>query len=93
MEKIKKVLRAVREFLEGAMNVSASHIIRKEACDANDNFILLLFGDLLGIPNPTSYYTLELLPYLADELEGWERRMLMRRSIIAEKIGQFDFCC
>ena len=51
------------------------------------------FGDLLGIPNPASYYTLELLPFLAEELEGWERRMQGRKGILAEKAGQYDFCC
>jgi len=34
--------------------------IRKEAWDMNDNVMLLLFGDYLGLPNPISYYTLEL---------------------------------
>lgn len=88
-----KILPAIRVFLEGTFEISASNIIRKEAFDTNDNFILLLFGDLLGIPNPVSYYTQELLPYLAEEIEGWERRMQNRKSILAEKVGQYDFCC
>lgn len=89
-----KLLRTViSDFLEGAFKVKASSVIRKEAFDLNDDFMLLLFGDFLGIPNPVSYYTLELLPYLADELESWERRILNRKSIIAEKAGQYDFCC
>ncbi|MFQ6084166.1 MAG: hypothetical protein ACE5WD_12535 [Candidatus Aminicenantia bacterium] len=83
----------ISDFLEGAFKIPASSVIRKEAFDLNDSFLLLLFGDFLGIPNPVSYYTLELLPYLADELEGWERRILGRKSIIAEKVGQYDFCC
>jgi hypothetical protein len=67
-------------------------IIRKEAFDMNDNMMLLLYGDLLGIPNPISYYSLELLPYLAEELEPWQRRMLHRKYIVEEKAAQYDFC-
>jgi len=88
-----KILPFIQEFLESWHRTSATGVLRKEAFDNNDNFIILLFGDLLGIPNPVSYYTLELLPYLAEELEGWERRMQNRKSIVAEKFGQFDFCC
>lgn len=67
-------------------------IIRKEAFDMNDNMMLLLYGDLLGIPNPISYYSLELLPYLAEELEPWQRRILHRKYIVEEKAAQYDFC-
>jgi hypothetical protein len=91
--KSKQLRTVISNFLEGAFKVKASSVIRKEAFDLNDDFMLLLFGDFLGIPNPISYYALELLPYLADELEGWERRILNRKSIIAEKAGQYDFCC
>ncbi|NLB84363.1 MAG: hypothetical protein GX791_09000, partial [Synergistaceae bacterium] len=47
--------------------------------------------DFLGIPNPISYYMLELLPYMADDLVPWERRMQNRKFIIAEKAAQYDF--
>ena len=90
---IDKMLSIIQEIYEGAFISSASDIIRKEAIDTNDDLLLLLFGDLLGIPNPVSYYTLELLPFLSEELESWERRMQNRKSIIAEKFGQYDFCC
>ncbi|PIE55595.1 MAG: hypothetical protein CSA35_00265 [Dethiosulfovibrio peptidovorans] len=66
-------------------------VIRKEAFDENDDLMLLLFGEFLGIPNPISYYTLELLPYVVTELEPWERRIQNRKMILAEKAAQFDF--
>ena len=65
--------------------------IRKEAWDMNDNVMLLLFGDYLGLPNPISYYTLELLPYLAEEMLPWQRRIMNRQSVVAEKAAQYDF--
>ncbi|MBN2286547.1 MAG: hypothetical protein JXQ26_07180 [Tissierellales bacterium] len=65
--------------------------IKKEAMDEMDNFMLLCYGDILGIPLPTTYYTLELLPYLAEDLEGWERRIMARQSVYGDRWG--DFCC
>ena len=53
--------------------------------------MLLLFGDYLGIPNPLSYYMIELLPYVAKDIPGWERRMMNREMIMAEKAGQYGF--
>jgi len=69
----------------------STSFLKKEAYDAQDNFILLCFGDLLGLPLPTSYYTIELLPYLAEDLEAWERRMIRRNEIWQEKWAEFDF--
>ena len=69
----------------------STSFLKKEAYDAQDNFILLCFGDLLGLPLPTSYYTLELLPYIAEDLGAWERRMVKRSEIWQEKWAQFDF--
>ena len=80
-------------FLKGAFDFKdkSNRFLKKEAYDAQDNFILLCFGDLLGLPLPTSYYTLELLPYLVDDLEAWERRMIRRNEIWQEKWAEFDF--
>lgn len=89
----KQLSSVINDFLEGAFKMHASNVVRKEAFDLNDSFFILLFGDFLGLLNPFSYYALELLPYLADELESWERRILARKSIITEKFGQYDFCC
>ena len=91
--KYNQTLTSISDFLNELYRDSTTKIIRKEAYDLNDSFLLLLFGDLLGLPTPFSYYALEILPLLADEIEGWERRILGRKSIIAEKLGQYDFCC
>lgn len=88
-----EILEWARLFVKGTFQNTAGGALVKEAYDANDTVLLLFFGDLLGIPNPASYYMLELLPLVAGELEGWERRMQNRHSIMAEKMGQFDFCC
>jgi hypothetical protein len=48
--------------------------------DEDDLFMLLVFSEMLGVPNPASYYTLELLPVLYDRFHEWHLRMGMERS-------------
>ena len=80
-----------RLFFYGASFDKRMGVVRKEAHDVNDEVMLLLFGDYLGIPNPLSYYMIELLPYVAKDIPGWERRMMNREMIMAEKAGQYGF--
>lgn len=78
-------------FFYGASFDKRLGVVKKEAFDVNDEVLLLLFGDYLGIPNPLSYYMMELLPYVMNDLPGWERRMMNRQMILAEKAGQYGF--
>lgn len=89
-ERLKEV---IAMFFSGAFDFQdkSRSFMKKEALDEMDNFMILCFGDLLGIPTPVSYYTLELLPYLAEDLEKWEMRVLKRESVLADRWG--DFCC
>lgn len=48
--------------------------------DEEDLFMLLVFAESLGVPNPASYYTLELLPVLYERFHEWHRRMGMEHS-------------
>ncbi|PCI54502.1 MAG: DNA helicase [Alphaproteobacteria bacterium] len=48
--------------------------------DEEDLFMLLVFAENLGIPNPAAYYTMELLPIVYDRFHEWHKRMGMERS-------------
>lgn len=48
--------------------------------DEDDLFMLLVFGEMMGIPNPASWYTLELQPLLLERFHDWHTRMGMERS-------------
>jgi len=89
---ITEFLSDLKLFFHGAFDLKnkSTAIIKKEAEDELDNFLLLCFSDLLGIPNPISYYTLEVLPYVAEELDDWELRILGRKSVLAEKAAAYD---
>ncbi|MCU4802259.1 hypothetical protein OB920_17935 [Halobacteria archaeon HArc-gm2] len=88
---------AFREWVEewahglwhGMVEHPASEKIEKEAEDVEDAFLFACFADAFGIPSPISYYTVELLPYLGDEFEAWERRMWDRGSLLERKGQQY----
>jgi len=50
--------------------------IEEALADEMDEFLFICFSENLGIELPTNYYTLELLPYLGDELGAWEEKMM-----------------
>jgi hypothetical protein len=44
-------------------------------------FILITFGDLVGVPILPPYYAMRLLPFIVPEIRGWRRRLLRERDI------------
>lgn len=48
--------------------------------DEDDLFMLLAFSEMMGVPNPASWYTLELQPLLLERFHDWHTRMGMERS-------------
>lgn len=54
--------------------------IARELRDEDDLFMLLLYSDMLGIPNPAFFYTLELYPHMLERFHEWHLRMGMDKS-------------
>ncbi|WP_219339561.1 cory-CC-star protein [Luteimonas salinisoli] len=48
--------------------------------DEDDLFMMMVFAEALGVPNPATYYTLELMPAMYERFHAWHRRMGMERS-------------
>ena len=59
-------LRAAREIYEGVYFAPYRSQIHRELLRERDLFLLLGFSDLLGVPNPVAFYTLELYPELIE---------------------------
>jgi hypothetical protein len=45
-------------------------------------FVLISFGDLLGVPILPPYYSLRLLPFIVPLIGNWKRRMMRERDMI-----------
>ena len=52
--------------------------------EQDDLFMLLIFSEMMGVPNPATYYTLELQPILMERFHQWHTRMGMEYSPLDE---------
>jgi len=48
--------------------------------EEDDLFMLFVFAELMGVPNPATYYTLELQPLLLERFHEWHRRQGLEHS-------------
>ena len=75
-ERLKAFVRGLDEFYKAPYRREFARAAREE----DDLFTLLVASETLGIPNPASFYTLELMPLLYDEFHAWHTRMGMEHS-------------
>ena len=80
-ERIEGIYRAACEVLYGMSVYEWVRECRKSRGELERLFVLIAFGDLLGVPILPPYYTLRLLPYIVPRLERWRRSMLRERDL------------
>lgn len=51
--------------------------------DEEDLFMMLVMSEALGVPNPASGVTLELLPEMLDRMHEWHIRQGLEQSPLA----------
>ncbi|TWT04295.1 hypothetical protein FQV26_15260 [Planococcus sp. CPCC 101016] len=73
-------LKQLIAFYEAVLELPHRSEIARELRDEDDLFLLMLYSEMLGIPNPVYYYTLELYPYMIEEFHDWHLRMGMDKS-------------
>lgn len=74
--RLRELGRLIREFYVAPYRSSLARAAR----DEDDLFMLMVYSEMMGVPNPGAYYMLELLPLLYDRFHEWHRRMGMERS-------------
>lgn len=82
LERVRQTWRQFAEIYEGIFFAPYRHAVARRRQQEEDLFILLCFSELLGLPNPVSFYTLELYPVLYRRFHDWHRRMGMEKSPI-----------
>jgi hypothetical protein len=71
----------LRGFLFGMTMYEQVLTFRKQRADLEHLFVLISFGDLLGVPVLPPYYTLRLLPYIVPLIRNWRYRMLREKDL------------
>jgi hypothetical protein len=79
-DKVRRAVRAVQEFLYGMTIYEWVRGLQRERGEVEHLFVLVTFGDLLGLPILPPYYTLRLLPYVVPLINRWKRSLLRERD-------------
>ena len=85
LDAFKKMSRGMEEFYVSPYRATFAQAQREE----DDLFMMLVLSEALGVPNPASYYTIELLPVMYERVHDWHTRMGLDRS----PLDQFSCCC
>jgi hypothetical protein len=87
-QKLRSIVHAVGEMIYGATIYEMVRDLRQERARIEHLFVLIVFGDLLGLPILPPYYALRLLPYIVPSIETWKRSMLRERDLT--ELAEFD---
>lgn len=75
--RLRVALRSAREIYEGIFFAPYRSAIYREHLKQRDLFFIMGFSDLLGVPNPVAFYTMELYPELIEDFHEWHLRLGM----------------
>jgi hypothetical protein len=87
--KIREKLSRVNDLFTEFYQAPYRGTIARAKRDEDDLFMLFVFSEMMGIPNPVTFYTLELQPILLEKFHDWHKRMGMERS----PIDDIKCCC
>ena len=79
---------ALREFLYGMTGHEFALHARETRNALETIFMVVTFGDMIGLPVIPPYYSLRLLPYTVPDVSTWKRRVLRERDLTEEH--EFD---
>jgi hypothetical protein len=77
----KKSLKVLREILYGLTVHEMDLELRKDRGNLDQLFMLIVFGDLVGLPLLPPYYSMRLLPYIVPSIKTWKRRLLREKDL------------
>ena len=81
LAKSKRLPKVIREVIYGMTVHEMDLELRRERGDLDHLFMLVVFGDLVGLPLLPPYYSMRLLPYIIPSLETWKRSLLRERDL------------
>jgi hypothetical protein len=79
--RLKGLPRILKEILYGMTVHEMDLELRKERGSLDHLFMLVVFGDLVGLPLLPPYYSMRLLPYIVPSLGTWKRSLLREKDL------------
>lgn len=81
VDRLRELGRAFCQVIYGMTIYDMVRELNKARASLEHLFVLVVFGDLLGVPILPPYYSLRLLPYIVPTLDVWRRSMLRERDL------------
>ena len=81
LERAKSFPKVLREIIYGMTVHEMDLELRKERGSLDHLFMLIVFGDLVGLPLLPPYYSMRLLPYIIPFVEKWKRSLLREKDL------------
>lgn len=75
-------IRTLREVLYGLAIHDQVWTLARQRGSLEHLFVLISFGDLLGVPILPPYYSLRLIPFVVPLINNWKRRLLRERDLM-----------
>jgi hypothetical protein len=79
---LQRLNRTLAEILYGLAVHDQVRALARHRGSLEHLFVLISFGDLLGVPVLPPYYSLRLLPFVVPLINNWRRRMLRERDLM-----------
>ena len=81
INKVKSLPKVLREIAYGLTLHEMDLETKKMRGHLDHLFMLIVFGDLVGLPLLPPYYAMRLLPYILPTSERWKRSLLRERDL------------
>jgi hypothetical protein len=79
--KLKSLLPALREVVYGMTIHEMDVELKKEKGNLDRLFLLIIFGDVVGLPLFPPYYSMRLLPFIIPSVRAWKRSLLRDKDL------------
>ncbi|OHD67902.1 MAG: hypothetical protein A2W19_06535 [Spirochaetes bacterium RBG_16_49_21] len=80
-DRLNNCRKALNEIFYGMTAYELELELRKERGYFNNLLMVMIFGDLAGLPLFPSYYSMRLLPYVIPIIAKWKRNILRERDL------------
>jgi hypothetical protein len=81
IEKAGGCRKALKEILYGMMLHEMHLELKRERNVLDQFFMLIVFGDLVGLPLLPPYYAMRVLPYVLPSVKSWKRSILREKDL------------
>jgi hypothetical protein len=79
--KAKRLPKVLREVMYGMTVHEMDVELRRERGSLDHLFMLIVFGDLVGLPLLPPYYSMRLLPHIIPSIGKWKRSLLREKDL------------